>query len=250
MKSLAVDLSSSSGESGSAGSDQNIIGSAKSGRSSWIDTVKFVVNTITHVFIGFVFIYTMWICWKYGLEKIFAWHVVLCMTGFNLLMAEAILLFYSGNTWSQALLNPQRRTVHWVLQVIGSLCVIVGICLEYYWRDINNKRHFHDTHSILGLVALILMLLSMTNGLGALYSVELRRKIKPMYMKLGHQFVGLSCFVIGMVTLFMGFDKKIFRENSTPEMRTTLQVFTVLIILLSLLGVIQRILSQLKTMFR
>lgn len=169
---------------------------------------------------------------------------------FNLLMAEAILLFYSGNTWSQVMVHPQRRTVHWILQVVGSLCVIVGIALEYYWRDINNKLHFHDTHSILGLVALILMLLSMTNGLGALFSVELRRKIKPVYMKLGHQFVGLCCFVIGMAALVLGFDKKIFRNNSTPEMRTTLQVFTVLVILTSSLGVIRTILSQLKTLFR
>ncbi|XP_001848092.2 cytochrome b561 domain-containing protein 2 [Culex quinquefasciatus] len=249
MKSLVVD--SSSGGTGSGGSTEDIIArSGSDAKVTWVDTVKFVVNTITHVLIGFVFIYTIWVCWKYGLEQIFAWHVVLCMTGFNLLMAEAILLFYSGNTWSQVMLHPQRRTVHWILQVVGSLCVIVGIALEYYWRDINNKLHFHDTHSILGLVALILMLLSMTNGLGALFSVELRRKIKPVYMKLGHQFVGLCCFVIGMAALVLGFDKKIFRNNSTPEMRTTLQVFTVLVILTSSLGVIRTILSQLKTLFR
>lgn len=72
MKSLVVDSPSGS----SAGSDQDL-----SARSSWFDTAKFVLNTVNHIFIGFVFIYTVWICWKYGLEKIFAWHVLLCMTG-------------------------------------------------------------------------------------------------------------------------------------------------------------------------
>lgn len=80
MKSLVVD--SSSGGTGSGGSTEDIIArSGSDAKVTWVDTVKFVVNTITHVLIGFVFIYTIWVCWKYGLEQIFAWHVVLCMTG-------------------------------------------------------------------------------------------------------------------------------------------------------------------------
>ncbi|XP_058446193.1 transmembrane reductase CYB561D2-like [Malaya genurostris] len=219
-------------------------------KSVALETAKLLLNTINHIFIGFVFIYTTWICWKNGFEKVFTWHVFLCVFGFHVLMAESILLFYSGNSWSQVLRQPQRRTAHWMLQVIGSVCIIVGIALEFYWRDINNKPHIHENHSILGLVALILLIVSMSNGLGSLYAVELRKRVKPIYLKFGHNFIGFACFVIGMASLILGYDKRIFKENSTTEMVTVLRVFTILVIFLSVLGALKTIVTQIKAIMR
>lgn len=165
-------------------------------------------------------------------------------------MAESIMVFYSGTSWAQALTQPQRRTTHWVMQAVGSTCIIVGIGLEIYWRQINNKAHFHGAHSILGLVALILLVLSMCNGIGSLYAIELRKRIKPIYLKLSHQFIGLACFVLGMAAIVLGYDKRIYRANSTPELQVTLQVFTVLVIFLSVPGVLRTIITQAKTLMR
>ncbi|XP_055599093.1 transmembrane reductase CYB561D2-like [Uranotaenia lowii] len=218
-------------------------------QSLW-KTGTFVLNTVNHMFIGFVCIYTAWICYVNGFEKIFTWHVLLCVFGFHLLMAEAILLFYSGNSWSQILQQPQRRTIHTVLQALGGVFIIVGIALEIYWREINNKRHFHGAHPILGLIALILVTISMCNGLGALYATELRMSIKPIYLKFGHSLLGLITFVIGMSAIVLGFDFRVFRENSTPELQTTLKVFTILVIFLSVPGALRTIASQVKTMMK
>lgn len=215
-----------------------------------VDTVKLLLNTINHVFIGFVFIYTCWICSRNGFQLVFTWHVILCMFGFHVLMAESIMVFYSGTSWAQALTHPQRRATHWVMQVIGSICIIVGIGLEIYWREINNKKHFHGPHAILGLVSLILLVLSMCNGLGSLYAVELRKRIKPIYLKLSHHFLGLACFVLGMASIVLGYDKRIYRNNSTPEMQVTLQVFTVLVIFLSVPGVLRTMITQVQNLLR
>ncbi|EAT46444.1 AAEL002406-PA [Aedes aegypti] len=218
---------------------------------SLVDTAKLLLNTLNHVFVGFVFIYTIWVCYRNGFEKLFTWHVILCVFGFHVLMAESILAFYSSCSWAVALTQPQRRTTHWIMQVIGAVCIIVGIALEYYWRDRNpEKRHFSTTHSILGLVALILLVLSMCNGLGSLYAVELRKRIKPVYLKLSHHFIGLACFVFGMAAIVLGYNKRIFRENSTPELQLTLKVLTVLVIFLSVPGVLRTIFSHVRNLLR
>lgn len=215
-----------------------------------VETIKLVLNTINHVFIGIIFVYTCWICYRNGFELIFTWHVILCMFGFHVLMAESIMVFYSGTTWAQAFTQPQRRTIHWVMQVIGSICIIVGIGLEIYFRETKNKRHFSSPHSILGLVSLILLVLSMCNGVGSLYAVELRRRIKPIYLKLSHHFIGLACFVLGMAAVVLGYDKRIYTSNSTPEIQITLKVLTVVVIFLSVLGVLRTIVNQVKTLLR
>lgn len=217
---------------------------------SFVDTIQLLLNTLNHVLIGFVFVYTVWVCYKNGFQLIFTWHVMLCVFGFHVLMAESILAFYSSCSWAVALTQPQRKTTHWVMQVVGAGSIIIGIALEIYYRETKNKKHFSSPHSILGLVALILLVISMFNGLGSLYAVELRKRIKPMYIKLSHHFIGLACFVIGMASLIIGYDKKIFRNNSTPEMQVTLRAMTILVIFLSVLGVLRTIITHVRTLLR
>ncbi|XP_055539036.1 probable transmembrane reductase CYB561D1 [Wyeomyia smithii] len=215
-----------------------------------LETLKRLLNILNHVLIGLTFLYTMWICRKNGLEKIFTWHVILCVFGFNVLMAESILLLSSDNTWSQLLTQPQRRTGHWLLQVVGSACVIVGIALEFYWRGVLNKSHFSQTHSILGLIALIAMILSISNGLGALYAIELRQRVKPVYLKTVHTIIGLVCFVTGMVSLWYGFKKRIFQVNATPELVIALQASVILIIILSIAGAVETVIIRMISVIR
>lgn len=215
-----------------------------------VETVQLLLNTLNHALIGFVFMYTVWVCYKNGFQLIFTWHVLLCVFGFHVLMAESIMAFYSGCSWAVALTHPQRKTTHWVMQVVGSGSIIVGIALEIYFRETKKKKHFSSPHSILGLIALVLLVLSMCNGLGSLYAVELRKRMKPMYIKLSHHFIGLACFVIGMASLFIGYSKKIFKHNTTPELLVALQIMTILVILLSVLGVLRTIFSHGRALLR
>ncbi|XP_053696075.1 transmembrane reductase CYB561D2-like [Sabethes cyaneus] len=229
---------------------ENLIVETKLTRKSRLETFKRALTFLNHILISFTFLYTVWICWKNGFEKIFTWHVILCVFGFNVLITESILLFDGGNTWTQALTQPQRKTAHWILQTVGSICVIVGVALEFYWRGVLNKSHFCKTHSILELIAVILMILSMSNGLGALYAVELRRKIKPVYIKVVHAIAGLVCFVLGMISLWYGYKKRIFQENSIPELLVALQISTLLIIVLSVGGAVETVIIRIHTIFQ
>lgn len=119
---------------------------------------------------------------------------------YQLLMAQSIMTFYSENVWSHRLPRQTKRTIHWMLQVVGSTFVIVGFVLEFISRWQKQKIHFKSTHSVLGLIAIIFTLIAMFNGISALWSTELRRYVRPVYLKLGHIVTGITAFVVGMAS--------------------------------------------------
>lgn len=108
-------------------------------------------------------------------------------------MTEAILAFYSENVWSQQLTRYVRKTAHWILQTVGSLVAILGMIIEF----MNKKQHFTTTHAILGLIAGIFTLIGMLNGVTALFSIELKKFVKPIHFKMAHNIAGIAAFVLG-----------------------------------------------------
>lgn len=106
--------------------------------------------------------------------------------------------FYSENVWSSGLSRQSKRTIHWILQLVGSSMAIIGATLEFISRDQKGKVHFKSTHAILGLIAVIFTIIAMFNGISALWSTELKRYVRPVYLKLVHNMVGITAFVVGM----------------------------------------------------
>lgn len=116
-------------------------------------------------------------------------------------MTQSILAFYSENVWSKQHSRQTHKTLHWVLQGLGSSAAIAGMIIEFINRWQSSKNHFISTHSIVGLTAFILTVLGMLNGVAALWSVEMRRYVKPVYLKMAHNLNGIAAFVLGNVFL-------------------------------------------------
>lgn len=112
-------------------------------------------------------------------------------------MAQAIMVFYSQNIWSKKYPRHTQRRLHWILQVIGSSAAIIGIIIEYIGRWQKSKDHFISTHSTIGLIAGIFMLITMCGGVSALWSTELKKYARPIYFKLAHNFGGIAVFTTG-----------------------------------------------------
>lgn len=69
-------------------------------------------------------------------------------------MGQAVLSISKYNGWSQALKHKERRTAHWILQVIGSALAIAGSIIR-----INAVENSYTTaHGILGNNLFILYL--------------------------------------------------------------------------------------------
>lgn len=110
-------------------------------------------------------------------------------------MAESILVIYSTNSWSFFHSSKTKRTIHWMIQVVGSIFAIAGTVILYLPR----KRHFATIHSVTGLISLIFLVISLINGIAALWSYEFSKvfRIKAVYPKLFHNVMGLGTFVVG-----------------------------------------------------
>lgn len=105
--------------------------------------------------------------------------------------------FYPLNTWSQQHSRQTKKTIHWILQAIGSTSAIAGMTIEFIGRWEKSKYHFISLHSKFGLAAGIFTLIGMLNGTSALWSVELRSYMKPIYLKFIHNLTGITAFVLG-----------------------------------------------------
>lgn len=116
---------------------------------------------------------------------------------YQVMMTQSILAFYSQNVWSRNYSRQTQRTLHWVLQAIGSSMAMVGIVLEYVSREQKGKAHFKFGHGLMGLITGILTLISMVGGVSALWSIYFKRYIKPVYLKLAHNLNGVAAFVCG-----------------------------------------------------
>lgn len=204
--------------------------------SAW-QKIQIYFNLVNHVLISIVAVYMSFLCYRAGSSAI-SWHAWLCTIGvsdgwaqcsvqitivkiildsiseqYQLLMTQAILAFYSQNVWSQYHSQPVKRRLHWVLQAIGSSMAIIGMIIEYW----NRRTHFQTKHSIIGLIAGILTLISMFNGVSALWSIELRKYVAPIYMKYVHILTGTAAFVLG---------EFYFRYEKLPALLTDLLNFT------------------------
>lgn len=112
-------------------------------------------------------------------------------------MAEAILAFYEMNALTLSVSRQRRKTIHWVVQTIGFIVTFIGVMLEFIRREKYASSHFTTVHSVTGLIAGILSLVSLLNGIAASKAYQLRFLIKPIYSKVFHNLVGILSFVIG-----------------------------------------------------
>lgn len=110
-------------------------------------TFELTLNTINHVLIGSVSIYMTWLCFSLD-YSLFTLHVLFCTLGYQLLMAEAIMALYSGNTWSSLLLRRNKNIGHLSLQILGAGLSISGTIIEIYLKGW--KVTWKGNHAIFG----------------------------------------------------------------------------------------------------
>lgn len=87
-------------------------------------------------------------------------------------------------------------------------------------------------------------------GLWTFWAVKLKKLVKPVHVKLVHNFVGLCCFVTGMVSLYYGYDKGFITRNVPAEIKTFLEATCLATMILVVLGSFKNISFNLKDSFK
>lgn len=157
---------------------------------------------------------------------------------------------YRGNVLTYTYSRKMKTTIHWVFQTIGGGLCIGGMSYVIWETTETGRPHFPTTHAKLGLASLILCCLSLISGMSALYSQTLKKLLQPLLNKYVHCIVGLAAFVVGMVTLFYGFDETYFlkAERVPADFITLLCVLTLSSCVLSSIGPILSIYEKFKTL--
>ncbi|XP_004933387.1 transmembrane reductase CYB561D2 [Bombyx mori] len=158
-----------------------------------------VVNTVTHVLIGAValsaFIFANVFHGTNNLKQ----HIYLCVTGYVILMSQAILTFSPNNGWTNSLKYPNKKMVHWVMQVSGSILAIAGSIIRFT----NLNEHMQTAHGILGLIALILTVISL---IGGVVNLIFPKQTSALILRSLHACFGLLTVSVAFICLCLGFD--------------------------------------------
>lgn len=161
-------------------------------------------------------------------------------------MSEAIVVLLGDTLLAGKLTRRVASHIHWVLQCLGAAFSIAGCALIYRVKE---KGHFESIHGILGFSSVVVMCVLGFTGLPVIFAVSLRNRIRPVTSKLCHNFLGISCFVLGILAQCYGYQKKWMTTSAGPEIATLCTVFTGLILVFSLLGAVRSLRGLLVSFF-
>lgn len=147
---------------------------------------------------------------KYPFTKNQQFHIIVCFVCFSrynppplpvlqyqLLMTEAIMSFYSINSWSRAHTRRTKTRIHYVLMGLGALFAWSGMIVMFIFRQQTDRPHISSTHAIFGLISFIVTILGVVSGTATLWSFRLRAYLRPLMSKCLHILLGLIVFVTG-----------------------------------------------------
>ncbi|XP_052750349.1 uncharacterized protein LOC113521761 isoform X2 [Galleria mellonella] len=185
--------------------------------------VRSVTNLTAHILIGATVGICVWFGFRNGLPlSATSIHIVLCVIGYQLLMAEAILCLSPDNSWTASYRVIDKKRAHWILQIVGSALAITGSFIKFA----NKTSHWNSLHGKFALVALVFTCMSLVNGLSSLYSHELRSVIPGNISKISHICFGSIAFAAASTSLCCGFNKHSFTSWATSPLAYTATAFT------------------------
>ncbi|XP_061718079.1 uncharacterized protein LOC133525733 [Cydia pomonella] len=207
--------------------------SAVSQDNYYLNIIQSTLNLLAHISVGVTVGVSLLFALRNGLPiGATPQHVILCVLGYQLLMAEAILSLSPHNGWSSRLKFVDKRRAHWILQLLGSGLALAGCFIKILDKSV----HWNTLHGQFALVSMVFTTVSLVNGLTSLYAYELSKfRLSPSLSKLTHICFGTVGFVAASISLCYGFDKNQFRNwasgNFTTAMISFVSALTIIIII-------------------
>ncbi|KAJ0174139.1 hypothetical protein K1T71_010285 [Dendrolimus kikuchii] len=158
-----------------------------------------VLTTITHFALGAAafsaFLFVNFIGGTHHLSQ----HIILCTTGYIILMSQAVLTFNPYNGWASGLKYPKKKFGHLVMQVVGSTLAITGSVIRFY----NMRVNLVTIHGIFGLIAMILTVVSLIAGF---MNLICPKKFSTLLHRTLHALIGSATLLFAFVCLCFGFN--------------------------------------------
>ncbi|XP_014365509.2 uncharacterized protein LOC106716504 [Papilio machaon] len=188
-----------------------------------------VVITLTHILIGAIAFNAIFFANLFQIRSSFQQHIYLCVIGYILLMSQAVLSMNPYASWAKVLSYENKKMIHWLMQILGSVLAIAGSIVKLADRNTN----FRSAHGILGLVAMLFTIASLISGIVNLFSMNFSNNINMI--KIGHSVLGALALSTAYLSLCFGFHDvyRVVYGNNNANLSINFTVVTLIGVLTS-----------------
>ncbi|KAJ2948502.1 hypothetical protein O0L34_g7751 [Tuta absoluta] len=191
--------------------------------SRWVVCLS-LVNSVTHVMIGAIACVAFLFANRFDGSS-FSQHIYLCVTGYIILMSQAIMAI-SNYGWTSSFKYDDKRIIHLSMQIIGSVLAISGSI----HRMVGVDSHFQSAHGFFGIFAFIFTCMSLIGGVVTYFT-----NFKPTLIKICHACFGCVTITCAFFCFIFAIDKSIFRLFVLNPGANMLILFTVMALVGTLL---------------
>ncbi|CAO1440387.1 unnamed protein product [Diamesa hyperborea] len=159
---------------------------------------------------------------------LFAWHPSLLTIGYLIVMAQGITAMADNNVFTHSMGYQKRVLTHWILQATALVFITIGQSSIFINKVRLGKSHYQSTHSVLGLITFLLTILTACGGVFTKYSFQLRKYIKPLYIKMAHSFIGIASYVMACTTISFGIYSRAWKNEDDAWVLSMLQAVIII----------------------
>ncbi|CAH2042390.1 unnamed protein product, partial [Iphiclides podalirius] len=184
----------------------------------------FCATAITHFLLGAAAFSAFFFINIFEISNSLKQHIYLCVTGYIILMSQAVLSLNPFTSWSRCFKYEDKKIIHWTMQVTGSMLAIAGSII----RMVEVPSNFQTAHGILGVVAMVCTIFSLISGIINLFAMTLNTNIN--LVKISHSVLGSLGLCTAYICLCFGFNDlyRVFFGNTNANLSISLTVLALI----------------------
>ncbi|KAJ6636178.1 putative transmembrane reductase [Pseudolycoriella hygida] len=159
------------------------------------------LNTVRHLVILLLIVFVAYCSFSDGFS-LFAFHPPLMLTGFLLLMTEAVMVFSNDRAFNQKITGKNRLDLHGTLQFGAGICILLGFLSIKYSKAESNDEEEPSFHSNVGYTACLLTAGAFGGGTLARYGGLLKLPVKVI--QIFHAIFGSFAYYLALNAICSG----------------------------------------------
>ncbi|XP_059485139.1 transmembrane reductase CYB561D2-like [Neocloeon triangulifer] len=208
-------------------------------------TLLSLVDAVCHGVAISLAIYLFYDCLRE--YQLLSWHAPLFTLAYMLFMTEGFLIFLPHSALTRGWSRKHLVKLHWILQLIGFICIVLGMIIIVVYKLLNNKRHFAKPHSITGLVAVIFAVVVSLFGWWTRINRKYHYGFKLSTLKLFHAGLGVVAYGVGVAAQVLGYYSNYYIKKHDVDWRVFLSVITALLGTTTFLFAVASLYKRLRT---
>ena len=130
-------------------------------------------------------------------------------------MFQAILVFSKESSLFRSLNHKTAVNIHWLLNVLGAISILIGYAAIYYNKENHEKPHLTTWHSWIGVGTIGFTLVQVAAGHNlTVLNRFIRRFIPYNTLAIYHATSGTFLFVLACTSLSLGINSNWFANQS------------------------------------